>query len=169
MSLAKTFRTNSLLFLLFILSAVTLSQALAAEGRFLTLDDGTVQDQKTGLIWASRDNGSNITWSSAKKYCENYTKGGFRDWRMPTASELKSLYAKSPKVKGKDYSQLIDMVTTSIKISAPWVWTNRRRSGTKSSAFGFNYGVTRGMHRGTGSNRRALPVRTPTAKLTHTL
>ncbi len=83
---------------------------------------------------------------------------------MPAASELKSLYANSPKVKGEDYSQLIDLVTSSIKISAPWVWTDRRRSGTKSSAFGFNYGVPRSLHRGTGGNRRALPVRTPTAQ-----
>ncbi len=79
MSLPKTFRANSLLFLLLILFTVMLSPALAAKGRFLTLDDGTVQDQKTGLIWASHDNGSNITWAGAQKYCENYTEGGFKD------------------------------------------------------------------------------------------
>lgn len=164
MPLAKKLHQHYILFLTLFISIALTCPILAAEGRFLTLDDGTVQDQKTGLIWASRDNGSNITWSGAKEYCKKYNEGGFSDWRMPTASELKSLYGNKPKVNGKDYSQLIDMVTTSITVTAPWVWTNRRRSGTKSSAFGFNYGVTRGMHRASGGNRRALPVRIATDK-----
>ena len=52
---------------------------------------GTVLDTKTNLMWAARDNGSDIRWPDAKKYCEGYRAGGYTDWRMPTQEELWSL------------------------------------------------------------------------------
>lgn len=131
----------------------------AADERFKTLADGTVQDLRTSLIWASGDNGSNISWSGAVEYCKNFTAGGHNDWRIPTSSELESLYGNTKKVQGQDYSGFIDVATEKINISAPYVWTNRRTSDNKAMAFGFNYGVTKRLKRGTGGNRRALPVR----------
>jgi hypothetical protein len=143
----------------FILSTSFSGMATAGGDRFKKLKDGTIQDQKTGLIWAAKDNSGDINWSTAVEYCKNYSGGGHNDWRMPAASELASLYGNTVKVKGKDYSQTIDIITTSIKISAPWVWTNRRTPDNKAVAFGFNYGVNRRLHRGTGGNRRAIAVR----------
>ncbi len=135
--------------------------AEAANQRFKALPDGTVQDQNTGLIWAATDNGSNINWSGAVEYCKNFAGGGHNDWRMPASSELKSLYGNEKKTQGQDYSESIDVVTQMIHISAPYVWTDRRTSDNKAIAFGFNYGVTKRLKRGTGGNRRALPVRSP--------
>ncbi len=135
------------------------SDATAAAERFKTLSNGTVQDTTTGLIWAASDNGASINWSGAIEYCTNFSGGGHKDWRMPTSSELESLYGNRKKVQGQDYSQSIDVITTMIKISAPYIWTARRTSDNKAIAFGFNYGVIKRLHRGTGGNRRALPVR----------
>ncbi len=143
----------------FVLSICLGGFASAAGERFKTLEDGTVKDQKTGLIWAASDNGASINWSGAVEYCKNYSGGGHNDWRMPANSELASLYGNKPKKDGQDYSQLIDVVTNTISISAPWVWTNRRTSDNKAIAFGFNYGKTRRLKRGTGGDRRALAVR----------
>lgn len=156
---------NIVVLLAFLLLSASLTfSAFAANTRFVTLDDGTVQDTKTGLIWASSDNGANISWTAAKAYCKTYSEGGFSDWRMPAPSEIQSLYGNKKKVKGKDYAQSIDIATDAINLSAPYVWTSRKMSGAKAVAFGFNYGVNRRLKRGTGGNRRALPVRSPSAQ-----
>jgi hypothetical protein len=65
---------------------------IGKDGRFTAYDDGTVLDTRTGLMWAAKDNGSDINWSNAKRYCENYRTGGYTDWRMPTQDELAGLY-----------------------------------------------------------------------------
>jgi len=145
----------------YLLLCLLIFNAGAADQRFKTLSDGTVRDEKTGLIWAATDNGSSINWSGAVEYCKNFAVGGHNDWRMPASSELKSLYGNEKKVQGQDYSGSIDVVTQTINISAPYVWTDRRTSDNKAIAFGFNYGVTKRLKRGTGGNRRALPVRSP--------
>ena len=64
----------------------------ARDGRFIAYDNGTVLDTKTNLMWAAKDNGSDINWADAKSYCENYRGGGYTDWRMPTTDELAGLY-----------------------------------------------------------------------------
>ena len=65
------------------------------DDRFIAYDDGTVLDTKTNLMWAAKDNGSEITWSDARDYCEKYSAGGYSDWRMPKVEELESLYDAS--------------------------------------------------------------------------
>ncbi len=66
----------------------------ARDGRFIAYSNGTVSDTRTNLMWAAKDNGSNINWADAKSYCENYRGGGYTDWRMPTYDELAGLYDK---------------------------------------------------------------------------
>ena len=70
-----------------------------ASDRFVDHDDGTVTDTKTGLMWAAKDNGNLINWQTARSYCQNYNGGGHTDWRIPTLTELASLY--DPKEKNK--------------------------------------------------------------------
>ena len=41
------------------------------DGRFIAFSQGLVKDTKTGLMWAARDNGSDITWGGARSYCKN--------------------------------------------------------------------------------------------------
>lgn len=71
----------------------------ARDGRFVAYSNGTVMDTWTNLIWAAKDNGSNISWKNAKSYCDNYRGGGFTDWREPTQDELAGLYDKSKNYK----------------------------------------------------------------------
>ena len=138
---------------------ITTIPALAANERFLVLKDGTVQDQKSGLNWAAKDNGTDIIWSEAISYCKNYTAGDHNDWRMPTSSELATLYGNSPKASDKDYSGHIDIITKTITITGPYVWTGEKRTDNKAITFGFNYGTIKRLYRADGKNRRVLPVR----------
>ncbi len=47
----------------------------AQADRFIYHGNGTVTHTGTGLMWADRDNGSDVNWYNAKSYCEGYSEG----------------------------------------------------------------------------------------------
>ena len=147
-----------------IIPNIQIESARAQEERFVVMQNGTVKDQKTGLIWAAQDNGANLTWSGALAYCKNYSAGGHKDWRMPSPEELATLYGASKKTKGEEDKFSVDLATKSIQVTAPWVWTSRKTPNNKALVYGFNYGNTRRFYRGSGMDRRALPVRSAVKK-----
>ena len=136
----------------FIFSTTLMESAKAAENRFTVLEDGTVRDHKSRLIWAPRDNGYSINWYAAVTYCEDYSSGGHRDWRMPTSAELATLYGDSIQVQGQDYNDTIDVAAKLIKITGPWIWTNKKMAHHKAMAYGFNSGVSKRLHRESGGS-----------------
>ena len=81
---------------IFIIAIITMMGATVGEaakdGRFIVKDNETILDTRTNLMWAAKDNGSDINWENAKSHCENYRGGGYKDWRMPTQDELAALY-----------------------------------------------------------------------------
>ncbi len=60
-----------------------------------TLARGYWVDSSTGLIWAANDNGKDVTWGSALKYCRNLSLAGYYDWRLPSIDELQGIYDHS--------------------------------------------------------------------------
>ena len=130
------------------------------DGRFIAYNNWTVLDTTTNLMWAAKDNGSNIKWANAKSYCENYRGGGYSDWRMPTQDELAGLYDKSigytpvcAASGDKDKVQLTNLITLSC-----WVgWASETR-GSDAASFGFD--GERGWYPQSYDGLfRALPVR----------
>ncbi len=68
--------------LLLSLSAVTCS----AE-RFVDNGDGTVTDTRRQVMWQKEDNGEEVTFEGAQKYCRTLKLGGYTDWRLPEPEE----------------------------------------------------------------------------------
>ncbi|MFZ4437554.1 MAG: caspase family protein [Syntrophales bacterium] len=131
---------------------VTGPREISRDGRFIAYDNGTVLDTKTNLMWAAKDNGSNINWANAKSYCENYRGGGYTDWRMPTPGELAGLYDSNKKNRRGAYvSDLID-------IPICWVWASATR-GSDASLFYFDTGRLDWDGKFIYKQCRALPVR----------
>ncbi|MBI4682211.1 MAG: DUF1566 domain-containing protein, partial [Nitrospirae bacterium] len=52
--------------------------------------NGTVIDNKTGLVWQKGEPGY-MTWGSALSYCKGLSLGGKTDWRLPNIKELESI------------------------------------------------------------------------------
>lgn len=52
-------------------------------------------DPDTGLMWQN-GNGFGGEWEGANNYCTNLDRGGYKDWRLPTVSELRSLIRGCP-------------------------------------------------------------------------
>jgi hypothetical protein len=126
----------------------------ARDGCFIAYDNGTVLDTQTNLMWAERDNGSDIHWAKAKSYCENYRGGGYTDWRMPTQDELAGLYDSSIPYKKLNGYRLTKLITLS------WccLWASETK-GSAAALFNFRFG-TRSWHlQSSDFYYRALPVR----------
>ena len=56
----------------------------------------TWTDPATRLMWQAKPTGGWIDGSEAQSHCENLMLTGFRDWRLPTISELRSLIRGCP-------------------------------------------------------------------------
>jgi len=57
-------------------------------------------DPSTGLMWAGKDNGKDVNWRQAAKYCRNLRLAGYSDWRLPTIDELEGIYDESVRSPG---------------------------------------------------------------------
>ncbi len=132
-----------------------------SDGRFTDNGDGTVTDTRTGLMWAARDNGSDINWDDAKRYCENYTGGGHSDWRMPTISELQGLYDESYSRKASccPSCDFVIHISQAIGLSCYWVWSSETSGSSDARHFFFRYGSAGSYARSFSIHGRALPVR----------
>jgi hypothetical protein len=127
------------------------------DGRFIAYANGTVKDTRTGLMWASKDNGFDINWQGAKKYCENYRGGGYTDWRMPTQDELAGLYDGRISYRAKQDDVYVHL-TELIQLTACCPWASEL-SGSEASLFNFITGLSYSDNPSTPHSSRALPVR----------
>ena len=87
----------------------------------------TDPNTNTGLMWAEKDNGFDVTQPQALAYCRNLGLGGFRDWRLPEIGELATLYDKSVtnllEIAGSHYNA---HVKGGIQITAIAEWSATR-------------------------------------------
>lgn len=61
-----------------------------SDSAFIAYENGVVRDKMTGLEWMSGPD-EDTTWYEAKSWVENLNVAG-GGWRMPTISELRSLF-----------------------------------------------------------------------------
>ena len=136
-------------------------KVVASDGRFIAYEDGTVLDKQTHLMWASKDNGSDITPAAAKFYCENYRAGGYNDWRMPTLDELESLYDEGKSRQANCYDgKNIHVATALIDLTCFYSWASETSMTTNESAiFNFDAGIRTGFAIRWNRLSRVLPVR----------
>ncbi|MCP3924754.1 MAG: DUF1566 domain-containing protein [Desulfobacterales bacterium] len=116
------------------------------------IKNGYVVDRKTNLMWASKDNGKNISFKGSINYCKKAVIGQYSDWRVPTIKELETIY--NPKVlNGNGYH-----VSNAIDISDYSVWSGRSK-GKKGARYSFNKGKLVWYGKNKSVFGRALPVR----------
>jgi hypothetical protein len=77
-----------------------LESQLKPSTRYRPNGDGTFKDLSTGLTWCLLDSyqelGGCVTFEAAMQYVQSLRQGGYSTWRMPSASELASLYKQAP-------------------------------------------------------------------------
>ena len=145
------------------LCAFFLSAPVFADDRFTDNGDGTVTDHQMGVMWAKTDNQGNINWKQADLWIKytfpNTLEKKYDNWRLPTLTELESLYIKEKKIKGyeTDCGQRVKIVPV-IKLSCGWVWTSET-SAIQAFIFNFNRGYHYSDRMVHNKSYRALPVR----------
>lgn len=80
-------------------SAVILVTVIACCGLAQSVG-GSWVDPSTGLMWTAKDNGQDVSWKSAMKYCRNRRLAGYSDWRLASLEELKGIYDKNARAPG---------------------------------------------------------------------
>lgn len=130
--------------------AVAKVEVIERDNSFIAYNNGTVLDRETNLMWAAKDNGSNINWADAKDYCDNYRGGGYTDWRMPTSVELGELCHKCHINNGM-------FITNLINITNEYVWAEETK-GFDCANFSFRIPMYN-WDPSSETDVRALPVR----------
>ncbi len=141
------------------------SKEIGRDGRFVAYDNKTVLDTQTSLMWAANDNGADIEWADAKIYCESYTGGGYRGWRMPTQDELIGLFDET--ITYNSNCEYDVHLTKLINLSCYRVWASAIRTkgltyailGDRAADFNFYSGKYDWHKPEWGNYFRALPVR----------
>ncbi|MCA9774729.1 MAG: DUF1566 domain-containing protein, partial [Myxococcales bacterium] len=95
--------------------------------------DGTVTDRWTALMWASTDTGKVLDWDTAARDASRETRGGHRDWRLPTADELATLRGSqfervTPECAGGE-KHLSVRVAPEIRLTCIELWAADAREG----------------------------------------
>jgi hypothetical protein len=68
-------------------------------------------DPSTGLMWTAKDNGKDVSWKKAMKYCSVLRLAGYSDWRLANMAELQGTYdstANAPGLAGPRKNQWTD-------------------------------------------------------------
>ena len=133
---------------------------------------GVWTDPSTGLMWAGKDNGVNISWKNAVKYCRDLRLAGYSDWRLATLSELEGIYDGHAHSSGQDghpgtYAPSIYQVKGNLFLTGTlWSSTRRMDDRGKPSGFAWRFSFDDGNPFGGDeewftTNKRALCVRGP--------
>ena len=75
----------------FIFMMVTTVVWAKPDSAYINNGNGTVTDIETKLMWQQGTDNVTMDWDDAKTYCRDLSLAGYKDWRLPTKDELKSL------------------------------------------------------------------------------
>jgi serine/threonine-protein kinase len=137
-------------------SSTTKSPASSPSGAN-NADALTWTDPATGLMWATKDNNSDVNWQQATDYCRNLQLSGYSKWRLPTIDELHGLY--DPKADVGGYQ-----VKGNLQLSG-WNWSSSQGNASGEAwNFHFNNGQRYSGGRDYKFSGRALCVRGSASK-----
>ena len=162
--------------LLLLVSAFIASAQSAPEGQSRAQETqarGVWTDPSTGLMWAARDNGKDVSWKGAVKYCRDLRLAGYSDWRLATRAELGAIYDRNANASGLAGSGKDNLFTYHVKgglFLTGDEWSSERRTDGRGRPNGyawyFDFNEGRSDNDPTGwpypfQGRRALCVRGP--------
>jgi hypothetical protein len=124
------------------------------KARFVAQTDGSVRDTQTGLVWAGRDNGSDIKWKGATRYCAKQGRG----WDLPTVAQLQALYDSSGTLT-QSCGSATCRVTPLIRLSSFWFWSSEPNGSSEAWDVHLNTGSRDSLTVDYANDGRALCVR----------
>ncbi|PIQ99800.1 MAG: hypothetical protein COV66_09335 [Nitrospinae bacterium CG11_big_fil_rev_8_21_14_0_20_45_15] len=116
----------------------------SGDTRYQDIGDGTVLDKKTNLIWKKTDSYQElkkwINWDMAQDFLKQLNQdqfAGHNDWRLPTRTELESLYEENKSIPWNYYWTENNIHMDPIfGYTSCCFWSSETK---KEMAWGFNY------------------------------
>jgi len=96
--------------------------------RRFTAQKGAVTDSESGLSWMQSDNGGDVDWSGAEKYCKS--KGG----RLPSDKELKQLHTGD--ALSTPCGEFPCFTSHLFRLSGRFFWTSTKFEGDQAIVVG---------------------------------
>jgi len=112
-------------------------QPAATQMSYTDNGDGTITDNRTGLMWLKDANqyngGAAQTWEAALSGCEGFTYAGYTDWRLPNVKELITI------VRYEGSAPYIN-TTYFLNTQSNYYWTSTTYVPTTTYAMFVNFG-----------------------------
>ncbi len=89
------------------------------------------RDFKRGLMWPTRDNGRDLDWKRAGRYCDDLALAGYQDWRLPEIEQLEGLHQKM--------AQTLYKTPRQIQLTACCPWSSTRSGDNSAWNFSFRF------------------------------
>jgi Protein of unknown function (DUF1566) len=99
-------------------------------------------DPDTGLMWAGRDSGKDLSWKAAVKYCCDLRLAGYSDWRLADMFELQGIYDRTAQVPGLAGKHSQEPTTWHVKgnlFLTAYEWSNSYRKDDRGHFSGYVY------------------------------
>jgi len=123
-------------------------KATSDHDRFTKSHAGVVKDARTGFEWIVGPDES-TSWYMAKSWVQKLAVNG-GGWRMPTKTELKTLYQKGTGKRN---------INPFFKTTGWWIWSAGDRNSSTAWGFSFKYGYADWLSKTKFVNSRAFAVR----------
>ncbi len=143
-------KLSLILSIFFLLSGYVYSEEFSTDGRYVDLGNGVIQDSKTGLMWTQKDSyvdlGHSLNWNESRDYVNKLSSGGHSDWRLPTISELKTIYEPS-KVNKDIFGGKVKFDPIFAGSGAYNYWSSETEGACCARTITFDYGYVIKHHR----------------------
>jgi formylglycine-generating enzyme required for sulfatase activity len=107
----------------------------------------------SGPEWADSDNGSNVDWNKAMRYCASKGSG----WRLPSVAELQGSYAVGQPTPCGPYECKF---ASKSRLTVPWFWSNEQNGSSEAWYVNLGNGTREAVDvEGWLNSQRALCVR----------
>jgi hypothetical protein len=131
-------------------------------------------DPSTGLMWSGKDNGRDVNWHKAMKYCHDLRLVGYSDWRLANIRELQGIFdptaaapGENPRSRWHEAEPMTFHVKGNLFLTGnQWSSTQRYDDRGKPSGYAWRFDVNEGRPFGGdelwfSTDKRALCVRGP--------
>jgi hypothetical protein len=119
--------------------------------------EGVHCDSHANLMWTIKDNGNNISWVDADRYCKKLTLAGLSGWELPTIDELERLH--DPLYTYDPQNSPNKNILKPFRLTGDEVWSSTKESLAYAWFFSFYSGLRYSSSENSSTNRRALCVR----------
>jgi len=130
------------------------------EGKEIDRGGGVLEQVSSGLLWTQRDNGADISWDSARRYCEKLSLSG-GGWRLPGSRDLVNLFQDAVGTKAVACGVGFCGVPTGFSFTSFQLWAAEADGSGKGRFMNFEQGLPGSAPSGYSYHSRALCIRNP--------